>query len=99
MKKFILLLLLCASAFFLPSCEVHWFNKSWQVEWYVIAIPVTIIFFIAHIVIINNTFKCPQCETEFKPRWYEISSWLHIGDKRVVKCPHCHRRGLCDKVD
>ncbi len=53
----------------------------------------------AHILIIRKTYVCPTCGTKFRPKWYEISAWLHDGSLRVVKCPICHRRGFCPPCD
>jgi hypothetical protein len=30
----------------------------------------------------------------FKPRFYQISFWLHNGGSRAGKCPHCGKRGF-----
>ncbi len=82
---------------FLTGCEfeVHWFDRHAHVPWYVIVVPCVVIFAIAHICFIRHTYRCPKCEHTFRPRWYETSSWIHDGNRRVVKCPKCGRRGFC----
>ena len=83
----------------LTSCDIHHGNIHHDVHWWVIAIPVVIILVIAHISFIAKRYRCPMCGTEFRPKWYEISSWLHDDNGRAVKCPHCGRRGFCPPAD
>lgn len=97
MKKIITsIVFLACMAISLTSCQVNWFNKHFDVPWWVITIPVIIILLIAHICIISKTYQCPECKATFKPKWYEISSWLHMGNKRFIKCPKCSKKGFCD---
>lgn len=102
MKRLICLLSVIFSPLLMTSCEVHNNGQSWDVPWHYIAIPVTafsvICLTVSHIYIIHNTYKCPECGTEFKPRWHEISAWIHINDDRIMRCPCCHRKGFCKKV-
>ena len=79
----------------LTSCDTHIGNAHYDVPWWVIAIPIVLILVIAHVCVICKRFQCPACQTEFRPKWYEISAWLHNHGERVVKCPHCGRRGFC----
>ena len=81
----------------LSGCTVNWFNKSYDVPWFVIAIPVAIILIFAHISIMSQTYICPDCHTEIKPKWYQIYVYLHINGERLVKCPNCKRKGFCKR--
>ena len=99
MKTIRLLCIALCTSFFLTSCTVNWGTTHFDVHWSVITIPVILILLIAHLVIIRKTYICPDCQTEFRPKWYEISSWLHIGAKRAMKCPHCHRKGFFSPKD
>ena len=83
----------------LTSCDFHFGSIHYDVHWRVIAIPVAAILVIAHVSIVKKRYKCPMCKTEFRPKWYEISSWLHQGNRRAMKCPRCGRRGFCPPVD
>lgn len=100
MKKIsIVFLLMFASVLSLTSCEVHFGQNSFDVPWWVIAVPVLFITIIIMVMvqkdIIGNSYSCPQCGECFKPKWYEFSAWLHINDSRVVRCPKCGRKGFC----
>ena len=103
MKKVLFLAMLLCSVLFLSSCEVHYFGSNYDVPWYIIAIPVAlfsfVVLFTAHISIIKKYYKCPKCGTEFKPKWYTLSSWIHENDKRVMRCPKCGRKGFCKDID
>ena len=103
MKKALGILSLFPLMLVLTSCEVHWFGESWQVPWYVIAIPVAVIILFGFILalrsIIHHTYKCPKCGEEFQPKWYEFSAFLRDGDDRVMRCPKCGRKGFCKKKD
>ncbi len=84
----------------LSACdiEVHWFGQSAMVPWYIVVIPSMAILLIAHLCFLRGRYVCPKCQTEIQPRWYELSVWLHDGNRRVVKCPHCGRRGFCARI-
>lgn len=92
----IVMMILLLSAF--TSCQVHWFGKSVEVPWWMIAVPVCLVLAAAHSYLVTRKYKCPVCGEVFFPKWYEISSWVHWGDERVVKCPHCQRRGFCGRA-
>lgn len=97
MKKLCLLLLFAMVLTTLSGCTVNWFGAQYDVPWYYVAVPVAIIFVIAHIVIMSGTYVCPDCNTEFKPKWYHFFTYIHHGSKRVAKCPNCNRKGLCKR--
>ena len=105
MKKFCIALLTLIFIFTLTSCdvEVHWSEHSTYVPWYVVWIPVIafiiIVLSISHIYIIKKQYVCPKCGKVFKPRWYEFSSWIHMGSDRVMRCPKCNYKGFCRKCD
>jgi len=87
----------------LASCDVHFGNHHYNVPWQIIAIPVLLICAViciaAHRSIISKTYVCPDCGTKFRPGWYNISSWIHLNGERVLKCPHCRRKGFCRPAD
>lgn len=85
----------------LTSCEVHFGNIHYDLHWWVIAIPVILFCVLRHCFAVSHTYACTECGTKFRPRWYEISTWINgYGGKAVVaKCPHCHRKQRCTKVD
>ncbi len=58
-------------------------------------ISIVIISIISHCLIVIQTYECPECKNRFRPRWYDISVWIRFGRKRLVKCPHCHRKSFC----
>ena len=98
MKKFVALF---GIIFLLTSCEAHVGDNEFYIPWQALMLFDVVIILaalaLAHIYIITRHFKCPRCGTVFRPKWYEISSWLHLGSSRLVKCPHCHYRGFCEK--
>ena len=96
-KKLLLILTISSFPVTLCSCTVNWFTTTVEVPWYYIAIPVCLIFAIAYIILMNTTFVCPHCNTEFKPKWYELSVCMHINGKRLVKCPKCNQKGFFSK--
>ena len=89
MKRAISSILLTISLLSLSGCRVNWFDRHYDVPWYFIAIPVAIIFIVAHIIIMSGTYVCSECGTEFKPKWYQISAYIHFMGKRLLKCPNC----------
>ena len=103
MKKFWVAFPAMIIAFVLSSCEseVHWGKYSTYVPWYVVWIPVMIfaivVSVIAHICIIKQQYVCPKCGKVFKPKWYDFSSWIHVGDARVLRCPECKCKSFCRK--
>ena len=95
LKKMLLFTVVLTLSVFLPSCNVHFGEQHYEVHWWVIAIPVVLIFTLAHCLVIKKKYQCPKCKAVFRPRWYEISTWVPVGEERVVKCPKCHRKGFC----
>jgi len=98
-KKMIIIGLICLVEFSLTSCQVNWFDKHYDVHWLVIAVPVVIFSFIVWIVagkyIAAKKYICPQCNRSFNPKWWKSALSVHLGDDRVLKCPHCGRKGFC----
>jgi len=90
----IVLLLLMLS---LSGCTVNWFDAHYDVSWFVIAVPVIIIFIVAHIYIMSGTYVCPECGTHFKPKWYQFSAYVHFMGKRLIKCPKCKKTNYCKR--
>ena len=97
MKKVIFAVLILACILSLTSCKVNWFGEKVDVEWYVVAVPVTVLFVVIYFLLISTTFVCPNCKEEFKPKWYDLSVCVHLNKKRIVKCPKCGRRGFCEQ--
>ena len=83
---------------FLTSCDAHIGSRHYDVPWYDIAIIIAVISTVGYLIIIKGTYKCPECEEEFSPKWYELSACLHEGKKRLVKCPKCGKRGFCRRI-
>ena len=103
MKK---LAVVCSAIFLslcLTSCEVHWFEKSYDVPWWVIAIPTLLIlaaaWFFAGKAIAKKEYRCSKCQTDFYPVWWKAAFSVHVNDDRVFKCPHCGRKGFCKPTD
>lgn len=98
-KRLSLCLLLGSISLFLSSCTVNWFDKQYDVPWWVIAIPVAVICLILVLVarwsFASKTYVCPQCNRTFSPKWWVITFTIHINSDRVFKCPHCGKRGFC----
>ena len=97
MKKAILTIYALISTMSLTACNVNWFGSTIDVPWWLIVIPLVLIFVVAHVCIVKTIYECPECHNEFRPKWYEISSWVHLNGKRIVRCPKCNRRGFCKK--
>ena len=81
----------------LCSCEVNWFGSTVDVPWYAIAIPVAVIAVVGYIILMNMTFICPHCQTEFKPKWYQLSICIHMSRNRLAKCPKCGKTSFCKR--
>ena len=99
MKKMISLIVILMISLSLSACEVHWFDKSYDVPWYVIAIPVVVfsivVFYIGGKIISAKTYVCPECRHKFHPSfWVSIVS-LHVGSDRYFKCPRCGKKSFC----
>lgn len=100
MKKIIALFgLICIMTVSLTSCQVNWFDKHYEVSWWVIVVPVAIFSVIIWIVvgkhIASKKYICPKCKGTFYPKWWKAAISVHINDDRVFKCPHCGWKGFC----
>ena len=97
MKKIILFfLLLLITALSLCSCTVNWFGDTMDVPWYSVAIPIMLIAVFGYFILMSKTYICPRCKTEFKAKPYQLYVAIHMGRRRMAKCPNCKRRGFCD---
>ncbi len=78
-------------------------EKTVILEWFEMTISVVLIILaailISMIIISLQKYKCPKCGAVIRPKWYHFSASLHMGSDRVVKCPHCGRKGFCRRVD
>jgi hypothetical protein len=97
MKRLSLILSIVCLTLLLCSCKVNLITTTADVPWYVIAIPVVIIFVAAYFILMNTTFACPDCKTEFKPKWYQLSVTVHFMGKRLAQCPNRKRKGFFKK--
>ena len=98
MKRLVGIIAAILAIFCLSGCTVNWFGAQYDAPWYAIAIPIVIIFLFAHYFIMSATYVCPECGTEFKPKWYQLSAYIHFMGKRLIKCPNCHKTSYCKKV-
>ena len=95
MKKFTAVLLILITVLSLTSCKVNWFDRQYDVAWWVIAVPVAVLFVVLYLFIISKTYVCPECKTKFKPKWYHLYITIHLNGSRIAKCPNCGRKGFC----
>ena len=95
MKKALLFFVILIMVLSLSSCTVNWFGGTRDVPWYCIAIPVVLIFVSAYVILMSKTYICPNCKTEFKAKPYQLYVTIHMGGKRLAKCPNCGRTGYC----
>ena len=43
-----------------------------------------------------NKAICPNCNHIFDINpWQKIVHIVRIGNRKLLKCPHCNRRGMC----
>ncbi len=98
-KTFISVILLCLLLVSLTSCQVNWFDKHYEVSWWVIAIPVAVFSLVVFVWegkhIASKKHICSKCNEEFYPKWWKAAISFHVNDDRVFKCPHCGNKGFC----
>ena len=99
MKKMSFFTVLCVMVFSLTSCQVNCFGEQFTVPWYVIVVPsvviVLITWFAAAKHITSQKYVCPECGKTFYPKWKNAAFSVHMNDNRVLKCPHCGKKGFC----
>ena len=96
MKKMLLIFVILITTLSLSSCTVNWFGDIMDVPWYFIAIPVFVIGVLGYIILMSKTYICPHCKTEFNAKPYQLYVTVHMGRKRIAKCPQCGRKGFCE---
>lgn len=96
MKKIFLLLMIVVIALSLTSCTVNWFGGTRDVPWYFIAIPILLISVFGYFILMSKTYICPHCQTEFKAKPYQLYVAIHMGRKRMAKCPSCGKKSFCE---
>ena len=95
MKKIFLFFAVLAATLSLSSCKVNWFGSKVDVDWYFVVIPVVLIFIVSYIILMSKTYTCPHCRTNFKAKPHQLYTTIHMGGKRIAKCPNCGRKGFC----
>ncbi|MBR4032781.1 MAG: hypothetical protein IKJ07_08625 [Clostridia bacterium] len=98
-KIFVTVALTCVMTLSLTSCQINWFDRHYDVPWWMIAIPTTALLIGVWIIvgkhIASKKYICPKCNKTFYPKWSQAALSIHINDSRVFKCPHCGRKGFC----
>ena len=77
MKKLWLFGVLVALMLSLTSCRVNWFGSTLDVPWYYVAIPVLLVFVVAYVILMKQTYICPHCGTEFKAKPHQLYVTVH----------------------
>ncbi|MBQ8497589.1 MAG: hypothetical protein IJ489_09070 [Clostridia bacterium] len=103
MKKFIIFVWITILMFSLSSCTVNWGGEQYQVPWQMIIFPMifilTVIFLVVWIAvgkhIAKETYVCQNCNQKFHPKWQSAGFSVHMGNDRILKCPHCRTKGFC----
>ncbi len=91
---------------FLTSCEVevHWNGEHLgYLPWYMVWVPLLFACFVVLLIVqrvrIGRNYRCPICQTEFTPKWYEFSVLIEDNaGMYVCRCPNCHRKGFCKRL-
>ena len=96
MKKVLALIITLTMVLSLSSCTVNWFGGTKDVPWYFVAIPIVLIAVFGYFILMSKTYICPDCGTEFKAKPYHLFVTIHMGRKRIAKCPKCGRTGYCE---
>ena len=96
MKKVGFFLVLLTIMLSLTSCTVNWFGGTVDVPWYFVAIPILLISIFGYFILMSKTYICPCCKTEFKAKPHQLYVTVHMGGKRIAKCPNCGRKGFCE---
>ena len=61
-----------------------------------LGIMFVLLFIAVGIMLTRSTFRCGKCGMEFKGNPVDIIRGAHTNNKRVMTCPHCGARGICD---
>ena len=96
MRKLCLCILALAVTLSLTACTVNWFGGTVDVPWYYVAIPVLLIAICGYSILMSKTYICPHCKTEFKAKPYQLYVTIHMGGKRLAKCPNCQKKSFCN---
>ena len=98
-KLMVFFAVLCAVSFSVTSCQAHWFDEQFTVPWWMIVIPsvciVAIAWFAAARHIMSQKYICSECGKSFYPKLRDAAFSVHMNDSRVLKCPHCGKKGFC----
>ena len=96
MKKVFLFFVILTITLSLSSCTVNWFGSTVDVPWYFVAVPVLLISVFGYTILMSKTYICPHCKTEFQAKPHQLYVTIHMGRKRMAKCPKCGRKGFCE---
>ena len=86
--------LLFALAFLLTACEAR---AELEIKWYYLLPALIFLVIFSRVCLLRTTFLCPRCGAEFSPRWYQLFLTVHMGSRRLLRCPHCGGRHFCPR--
>lgn len=99
MKRIFTALFFVFFCFCLTGCEVHWNGQSFDVPWFVIAVPVALFSFlcvlISGLAMGRKRYVCPKCNATFRPQRWRIVFAPHIGEEHLLRCPKCKALEMC----
>ena len=95
----IFIFVLCFITLSLTSCKVNWLDRTYDVPWWVVAVPSVLIvgisLWLAGKHISSQEYVCPECGKKFYPTWRQAAFSVHMNNDRVMKCLHCGKKGFC----
>lgn len=61
----------------------------------IIFLVIVAVIIVIAIVQSRHTFVCSNCGKEFRPKWTQLISDVHVCDEHLIDCPFCNVKNMC----
>lgn len=61
----------------------------------IIFLVIVAVIIVIAIVQSRHIFVCSNCGKEFRPKWTQLISDVHVCDEHLIDCPFCNVKNMC----
>ncbi|WP_195701527.1 MerR family transcriptional regulator [Companilactobacillus futsaii] len=74
------------------------FKGQWMPFVFAIVLVILLAGYLSYFYYDNTNYICPNCNFEFKPKFWEVILKPHNSRARKLRCPNCHQENYCVEI-